>query len=73
MGIKKTKKLKTLKNIKNSLVAHCAKLGPAKKMVHGPTRASHNSCPVVNIEQIKSIYKFFKIYTSGTSFVYLVA
>jgi hypothetical protein len=57
-------------SIKISLAAHCAKLNPVN-LVHNPIRTFHNSGPIVNIniyaniEQIKLIYKFFKIYARG--------
>jgi hypothetical protein len=61
---KTTPKLETQTDIKISLTAHCAKLGLSKKLVNDTTRMSHNSCSIVNIEQIKLIYKLLKIYVS---------
>jgi hypothetical protein len=50
--MKITPKLKTKEDIKNSLIAHYAKLGLTKTLIHGPSRASHNYFSVANIEKI---------------------
>jgi hypothetical protein len=47
-------RIENIENIKISLSTHLAKLDPTKKIVHGPTRASDNSCRVTNI----NIYKY---------------
>jgi hypothetical protein len=52
-------KILNIENIKNPFVAHYAKLSLAKKkLIHDPTCASHNSCPVANINICKYIANY---------------